>query len=128
MDLEAGGRADEELDPIRVSDGIVAAYRALWKELTGSESFSSSERWRISERVERLNELGFDIEELAIKTSEEGSKVRIQAKVVDAGHHQRRLPRLTGLDTGENQAHRFLNDLASYSATVAKQGLDEYAM
>ncbi|WP_374009824.1 DUF4032 domain-containing protein [Leifsonia sp. LS-T14] len=128
MDLEAGGRADEDLDPIRLSDGIVAAYRSLWKELTGSESFSSSERWRISERVERLNELGFDIEELAIKTSEEGTKVRIQPKVVDAGHHQRRLLRLTGLDTGENQARRLLNDLDSYSATVGKEGLDEEAM
>lgn len=128
MDLEAGGRVDEELDPIKVSNGIVAAYRSLWKELTGSESFSSSERWRISQRVERLNELGFDIEELAIKTSDEGTTVRIQPKVVDAGHHQRRLLRLTGLDAGENQARRLLNDLDSYSATLGKQGLDEEAM
>ncbi|MFF2053216.1 DUF4032 domain-containing protein [Leifsonia sp. NPDC058194] len=128
MDLEAGGRIDEELDPISVSNGIVAAYRSLWKELTGSESFSSSERWRISQRVERLNELGFDIEELAIKTSDEGTTVRIQPKVVDAGHHQRRLLRLTGLDTGENQARRLLNDLDSYAATLGKQGLDEEAM
>jgi hypothetical protein len=128
MDLEAGGRIDDELDPISVSNGIVAAYRSLWKELTGSESFSSSERWRISQRVERLNELGFDIEELAIKTSDEGTTVRIQPKVVDAGHHQRRLLRLTGLDTGENQARRLLNDLDSYSATLGKQGLDEEAM
>ncbi|WP_431277969.1 DUF4032 domain-containing protein [Leifsonia poae] len=128
MDLEAGGRVDEELDPIKVSNGIVAAYRSLWKELTGSESFSSSERWRISRRVDRLNELGFDIEELAIKTSDEGTTVRIQPKVVDAGHHQRRLLRLTGLDTGENQARRLLNDLDSYAATLGKQGLDEEAM
>ncbi|AAT89560.1 conserved hypothetical protein [Leifsonia xyli subsp. xyli str. CTCB07] len=128
MDLEAGGRVDEELDPIKVSNGIVAAYRSLWKELTGSESFSSSERWRISQRVERLNELGFDIEELAIKTSDEGTTVRIQPKVVDAGHHSRRLLRLTGLDTGENQARRLLNDLDSYSATLGKVRLDEEAM
>jgi len=128
MDLEAGGRVDEALDPIKVSNGIVAAYRSLWKELTSSEVFSSSERWRISQRVDRLNELGFDIEELAIKTSDEGTTVRIQPKVVDAGHHQRRLLRLTGLDTGENQARRLLNDLDSYSATLGKQGLDEEAM
>jgi hypothetical protein len=128
MDLEAGGRIDEELDPIKVSNGIVNAYRSLWKELTGSESFSSSERWRISQRVDRLNELGFDIEELAIKTSDQGTTVRIQPKVVDAGHHQRRLLRLTGLDTGENQARRLLNDLDSYAATLGKQGLDEEAM
>ncbi|HEY8281168.1 MAG TPA: DUF4032 domain-containing protein [Leifsonia sp.] len=128
MDLEAGGRIDDELDPIKVSNGIVNAYRSLWKELTGSESFSSSDRWRISQRVDRLNDLGFDIEELAIKTSDAGTTVRIQPKVVDAGHHQRRLLRLTGLDTGENQARRLLNDLDSYSATLGKQGLDEEAM
>ena len=90
LDLAAGGRLDEEADPVEVSNGIVAAYRSLWIELTGSESFSSSERWRINERVERLNELGFDIEELAIKTDDTGSQVRIQPKVVDAGHHSRR--------------------------------------
>lgn len=125
MDLEAGGRVADELDPIRISDGIVAAYRSLWKELTGSESFSSSERWRISERVDRLNELGFDIEELAIKTDESGTTVRIQPKVVDAGHHQRRLLRLTGLDTGENQARRLLNDLDSYTLRFGRKDYDE---
>lgn len=125
LDLAAGGRLDEEVDPVEVSSGIVAAYRNLWNELTGSESFSSSERWRINERVERLNELGFDIGELAIKTDDAGSKVRIQPKVVDAGHHQRRLLRLTGLDAEENQARRLLNDLDSYTATFNKQGEDE---
>ncbi|WP_368497209.1 DUF4032 domain-containing protein [Herbiconiux sp. A18JL235] len=125
MDLEAGGRVDEELDPITVSNGIVAAYRSLWKELTGAESFNSSERWRINERVDRLNDLGFDIEELAIRTTEDGTTVRIQPKVVDAGHHQRRLLRLTGLDAQENQARRLLNDLDSYTAKYGRKGYDE---
>lgn len=128
MDLEAGGRVDVDLDPIKLSDGIVAAYRSLWAELTGAESFSSSERWRINERVHRLNALGFDIEELAIKTDAAGTKVRIQPKVVDAGHHQRRLLRLTGLDAGENQARRLLNDLDSYSATFGKANMDDEMM
>ncbi len=125
LDLAAGGRLDEEVDPVEVANGIVAAYRGLWTELTGSESFSSKERWRINERVERLNELGFDIEELAIKTDDNGSQVRIQPKVVDAGHHQRRLLRLTGLDAQENQARRLLNDLDSYTATYKKKDADE---
>ena len=128
MDLEAGGRVADELDPIRVSNGIVAAYRLLWKELTGSESFASSERWRIRERVERLNNLGFDIDELAIKTDNTGTTVRIQPKVVDAGHHQRRLLRLTGLDAEENQARRLLNDLDSYRAAYAQPDSDEEMM
>jgi hypothetical protein len=125
FDLQAGGKMAEEVDPIAISDGIVAQYRTLWKELTGSEQFDSSERWRINDRVQRLNDLGFDIEELAIKTDETGTKVRIQPKVVDAGHHSRRLLRLTGLDAQENQARRLLNDLDSYTASFGKKDLDE---
>jgi hypothetical protein len=125
LDLQAGGRLDEDIDPVDISNGIVAKYRTLWKELTGSEEFDQSERWRINQRVERLNDLGFDIEELAIKTDETGTQVRIQPKVVDAGHHSRRLLRLTGLDAEENQARRLLNDLDSYRAAFAKQNLDE---
>jgi hypothetical protein len=121
LDLQSGGRLDEELDPIEISNGIVAAYRSLWQELTGPEEFDQSERWRINTRVERLNNLGFDIEELAIKTDESGTQVRIQPKVVDAGHHSRRLLRLTGLDAGENQARRLLNDLDAYRVTFAKK-------
>ena len=125
LDLQAGGRLDEDVDPVDISNGIVARYRSLWSELTGTEEFDASERWRINQRVERLNELGFDIEELAIRTGEGGTTVRIQPKVVDAGHHSRRLLRLTGLDAEENQARRLLNDLDSYRAAFQKQDLDE---
>ncbi|TPW72855.1 DUF4032 domain-containing protein [Schumannella sp. 10F1B-5-1] len=127
LDLESGGRLDENLDPVAVADGIVAAYRTLWAELTSAESFPSSERWRISERVERLNALGFDIEELSIQQDDtgDGTRVRIQPKVVDAGHHSRRLLRLTGLDAGENQARRLLNDLDAYRAIGDRAQQDE---
>jgi hypothetical protein len=125
LDLQSGGRLEEEVDPIAIADGIVAQYRMLWKELTGSEEFDQAERWRINERVRRLNDLGFDIEELAIKTDETGTQVRIQPKVVDAGHHSRRLLRLTGLDAQENQARRLLNDLDSYMARFEAKNLDE---
>ena len=125
LDLQAGGRLDDDIDPVAISNGIVEKYRTLWKELTGPEEFHQSERWRINSRVERLNELGFDIEELAIKTDDTGTQVRIQPKVVDAGHHSRRLLRLTGLDAQENQARRLLNDLDSYRAAFNKKSLDE---
>ncbi|KQQ25848.1 DUF4032 domain-containing protein [Frondihabitans sp. Leaf304] len=125
LDLEAGDRLDEDLDAVEVSAGIVAKYRSLWKELTGTETFSDSERWRINDRVERLNDLGFDIEELAIKTTEGGTQVKIQPKVVDAGHHSRRLLRLTGLDAQENQARRLLNDLDAYRSKNDRSELDE---
>ena len=51
--------------------------------------------------------------------------VTVSAKVVDAGHHARRLIRLTGLDVEENQARRLLNDLDGYRATTAAGSSEE---
>ena len=118
MDLAAAGVLPEELDPIEVSQEIIDRYRGLWQELTGDEWFGVGERWRVDERIRRLNVLGFDVDELEMSTDLDGTHLRIEPKVVDAGHHSRRLLRLTGLDVEENQARRLLNDLDSYRAAM----------
>jgi hypothetical protein len=124
-DLEAGGLLDANLDPLTLVQTIESRYRELWAELTEVEEFDGSEMHRIEGRVRRLNALGFDVAELDITTDFAGSTIRIQPKVVDAGHHSRRLLRLTGLDTEENQARRLLNDLDAYRARTDQQGADE---
>ena len=124
-DLEAGGLLDEALDPLVLVETIESRYRELWGELTGVEEFNTREMHRIESRVRRLNALGFDVAELDIATDFGGSTIRIQPKVVDAGHHSRRLIRLTGMDTEENQARRLLNDLDYYRARTDQQGADE---
>jgi hypothetical protein len=125
MDLEAGGLLEDGSDPLDTADLIVERYHSLWLELTERESFDRGDRWRVDARIRRLNELGFDVDELAITTDIDGTSVVIQPKVVDAGHHSRRLLRLTGLDVEENQARRLLNDLDSYRAATDRQGEDE---
>ncbi|MBD7996663.1 DUF4032 domain-containing protein [Arthrobacter sp. Sa2CUA1] len=116
MDLAEGGLIEEDVDPLATSERIMDSYRNLWAELTEQESFELGDRWRVNARIRRLNDLGFDVDELTIRTTPDGSQVQLQPKVVDAGHHQRRLLRLTGLDAQENQARRLLNDLDSYRA------------
>ena len=125
MDLEAGGRLEGGVDALAVADGIVESYHSLWAALTDRESFGADESWRITERVQRLNALGFDIGEMSITTTDDGTRGSIQPKVVDAGHHQRRLLRLTGLDVEENQARRLLNDLDEFRARISRLGGDE---
>ena len=125
MDLEAGGRLEGGVDAVAVADGIMSSYHSLWAALNDEESFDAREPWHLTERVHRLNELGFDIGEMAIHATEGGRRVSIQPKVVDAGHHQRRLLRLTGLDVEENQARRLLNDMDEFSARVSRLGSDE---
>ncbi|TFV80889.1 DUF4032 domain-containing protein [Microbacterium sp. dk485] len=125
MDLAAGGRLEGGIDAVQVADGLVSSYHSLWAALTDKESFAVDESWRLTERVQRLNALGFDIGEMSIQTTTDGTRVSIQPKVVDAGHHQRRLLRLTGLDVEENQARRLLNDLDEFRARVSRLGADE---
>jgi hypothetical protein len=125
MDLAAGGLLAVGADPIEVSQTIVERYRSLWRELTEREAFEEGGRWRVDERIRRLNQLGFDVDELTISTDIGGATIQIQPKVVDAGHHSRRLLRLTGLDVEENQARRLLNDLDAFRASQDRQNDDE---
>jgi hypothetical protein len=125
MDLAAGGFLEEHADPFEVSASVIERYHTLWDALTGTERFESGDRWRVDERIRRLNELGFDVDELSMTTDIGGTEIVITPKVVDAGHHSRRLLRLTGLDVGENQARRLLNDLDAYAAATDRQGDDE---
>jgi hypothetical protein len=55
MDLVASGRAGEGVDPNATSERIVNKYHDLWKELTAAEVFDKDERWRINQRVEKLD-------------------------------------------------------------------------
>lgn len=125
MDLQAGELLDEEVDVVEIGDLLVERYVRLWEALTDVEVIDADERWRVAARIDRLNDLGFDVGELAMSTDIDGSHVIIQPKVVDAGHHARRLLRLTGLDVQENQARRLLNDLDSYRAATGRQMDDE---
>ena len=125
LDLQAGGLLREPHDPLRIVETIIARYHDLWDELTRVEEFPGSETYRIEDRVRRLNALGFDVAEMDIETDGDQSNIRIQPKVVDAGHHSRRLMRLTGLDTEENQARRLLNDLDTYRFSTGLGHVDE---
>ena len=122
LDLEAGGLLHPSVDPVEIADRVVERYGDLWEELLGAETFDTGERYRIDQRIRRLNELGFDVAELTIVTDIDGRTVRLEPKVVDSGHHSRRLLRLTGLDVEENQARRLLNDLDAYRAAKNVQG------
>ncbi|MBP8532680.1 DUF4032 domain-containing protein [Streptomyces sp. MK37H] len=122
MDLEASGSLHPSVDPVLFGQAIVERYCDLWHELTRQSVYPLAQRHAIDQRVRRLNDLGFDVAEMQIERSPDGDAVTFVPKVVDAGHHQRQLLRLTGLDAEENQARSLLNDLEAWMATQ-----DDYA-
>ncbi|UFU07203.1 DUF4032 domain-containing protein [Ruania halotolerans] len=125
MDLAAGELLVDDVDTIAVGEMIVTRYHELWNQLTSVEEFGASDRWRVAARIRQLNQLGYDVGELQMTTDIDGTTVQIQPKVVDAGHHHRRLMRLTGLDVEENQSRRLLNDMDTYRAATDQLGEDE---
>ena len=122
LDLEASGAGT--LNPEAVVRRLRQRYEALWEELTAEERFSSTEMWRIEQRIERLNDLGFDVEEVDIVTDFDGDQVSLRPRVVELGHHARELQQLTGVLAEDAQARRMLNDIAAYTASRGYGRLD----
>jgi hypothetical protein len=116
LDLQAGGAIGQQVEGEEIVALIRKRYDELWRELTAEQEFDAAEMWRIQERIERLNDLGFDVDELDIVTDFDGDRIRIQPKVVELGHHRRELQALTGLDVEDAQARRLLNDMAAFIA------------
>jgi tRNA A-37 threonylcarbamoyl transferase component Bud32 len=121
-DLAAEMERDVVADPEEFALDVHARYEHLWSELTVDEVFAPGEGQRLEERLRRLNELGFDVEEVELVSDGDEVRLRLHSKVVEPGHHRRRLLHLTGLDAQENQARRLLNDLTRYKAYLERTG------
>lgn len=124
MDLSSGQLLPPDVDEIEVGNRLVDRYHSLWSALTDTDNLNPNEMWKIEQRVNRLNELGFDVDELEMNTTDDGKRVLVRPRVVDAGYANRKLLRLTGLDVQENQARRLLNDLDAYRASTWRDGED----
>jgi hypothetical protein len=114
-DLQAGELLPPQVDPFDTADDLRRRYQRLWDELNREEILRPDEqRYRIAERLRRLNELGFDAGEVELVSAGTGNRLRVRTRVAEPGHHRRQLFMRTGIDAEENQARRLLNDIASF--------------
>lgn len=125
LDLEAGGLLHPSIDAVATGLDLRKRYEELWDTLNRPIEVAVGERYQLDDQVRRLNDLGFDVAELTATTTADGRRVTVKPKVVDAGHHARRLLRLTGIDAEENQARRLLNDLDAFRADLELPFEDE---
>jgi hypothetical protein len=122
LDLESGGLLPPGLDPVAMTLELPHRYHALWDEVTREEVIPLEEqRFRVASRLQRLNDLGFDVGEVELTTGPDGARLRVRTRVAEPGEHRRELFRLTGLEVQENQARRLLNDLRSYRAHLEQK-------
>src|SRR5712691_9844852 len=115
LDLQAGELLPDDVEPLEIAEELGRRYESLWQELTREEILKPEEqRYRIAERLHRLNELGFDADEVELISTGEGNKLRLKTRVAESGHDSRKLFLRTGIDAGENQARSLLNDMAGF--------------
>jgi hypothetical protein len=122
LDLQAGELLPDDIDPLEIAEQLPGRYQALWEELTREEILRPDEqRYRIAARLRRLNQLGFDAEEVELVSTPAGNRLRVKTRVAETGLHSRQLFLRTGIDAGENQARRLLNDIASFRAYLEQK-------
>lgn len=127
----AGGMADiaasqgleiDEAD-LELGSHIASRYRDLWAELSKEWRIGHDERFKIGERIQRLNELGFDVDEVDLVPVEDGDRLSLKVRVSDRSFHRTRLRDMTGIDALENQARIILGDLYYFQAQQPEESV-----
>jgi hypothetical protein len=126
----AGGMADiaashgiplDEAD-IWLGEDIAERYRNLWNELSRVEIIGPEERYKITSRIQRINDLGFVVKEIDLVPADSGERIQCKVKLGGRNFHAHQLKNLTGVDASEWQARQILSDLYYYQARFADPG------
>ncbi len=118
LDLQSGFGLPEGVDPVQVTEDLARKYQSLWHELNHEELIGLDEQFRIEKRIQRLHDLGYEIEEMEFETTPEGDRLRLVTSVVEPGYHIRLLESLIGERVQANQARRLLGEINRFRARV----------
>jgi hypothetical protein len=113
-DIAASQGLDLDHADLRLGEDIERRYQALWREVAFQDTVPANKHYLITERIRRLNELGFEVEEVEVGPRPDSDSVRFRLKIADRNFHSNRLHELTGVDASENQARMILADLHHY--------------
>ena len=93
----------------------------MWAELSEPVRFGGNERYRVTEKVTRLHDLGFHITDLQFRPapSGEGTEARFRVAVGGRSYHSNRLWELARVEASEHQARWIIRDLRYFQASLA---------
>lgn len=115
-DIAAENKGDIDKADLGLGQDIAKRYEALWAELTEQLVIGRDETYRIRQRIERLQSLGFAVDDFVLEPVEEGRLVRMKVSVGGRTFHADRLSQLTGVEASEHQARVILGDLSYFQA------------
>lgn len=115
-DIAAMNEVEIDHADLSLGDDVEKRYQSLWAELTEELVITRDESYRIRERIGRLNELGFSVDDVYLDPAEHGNLVRMNVQVGGRTFHSERLRHMAGIDASENQARVILSDLNYFLA------------
>lgn len=123
MDLSILYPLPDTFDIFTTGEDIRERYEKLWAEINDTSVFErgSSVKYCIQDRVRKLNELGFSVDEVSIVPAEEGRAVKVRPVVTDQHYHRNFLHSLTGLVAGETQSRLLLNEIRGVQGQMAEK-------
>jgi hypothetical protein len=116
-DIAASQGVDVDVADLALGEDIAARYEALWAEVTVPLVLGREEHFRITERINRLNEMGFEVADIELIPTDGGNRLKMGLTVGGRSFHSRQLRELTGVEASENQARQILSDLTNFKAT-----------
>lgn len=118
-DIAAELGADIDAADLELGADIERRYRALWAELTTDLLITKDDAYRIRERISRINDLGFSVNDIEVTPADGGNLVRMVPHVGGRTYNSDSLRQRTGVEASENQAKLVLSDLNYF---LAKEG------
>jgi hypothetical protein len=118
-DIAAETGEDMDSADIALGFDIEERYDALWAELNADLIITRDDAYRIRERIGRINDLGFSVDDIEITPVNGGSQVRMITHVGGRTYNSDTLRQRTGIEASENQARLILGDLNYF---LAKHG------
>lgn len=111
-DIAASRGFDLDRADLSLGGDIADRYNGLWHELNEELVIGPDQSFLIRERLSRLNDLGFSVEDIELEPTDQGDRVRMKVTVGGRTFQSEQLRMKTGIDASENQARLILSDLA----------------
>jgi hypothetical protein len=118
-DLEAAQKLPPGFSIFETAISIKQRYQRLWQEITRPQIIQPHERFRIQQRIEALNRIGFSISEINLEATEDGEHIRFKIMVTDRNYHSSQLFSLTGLTAEEMQARQIMGEIQELKALIS---------
>jgi len=118
-DIAAEMGEDIDLADLGLGADIERRYRGLWTELTSELVITKDDAYKIRERIARINDLGFAVDDIEVVPADGGNVVRMITHVGGRTYNSDTLRQRTGIEASDNQAKLILSDLNYF---LAKEG------